>query len=107
MPAAVRTETAGARLLAGFAALLVKLWSIQLKQGDYFRSIVPGTSELTVRVPGTRGEIKDVNGVSLVTNQASYEVIFNLKEIEDEYLRQHEVKNFSSYHLLFYIKIIH
>ncbi|MEM7147710.1 MAG: penicillin-binding transpeptidase domain-containing protein [Verrucomicrobiota bacterium] len=76
--------------IAGFSALLVKLWSIQLKQGEYFRSIVPGTSELTVRVPGTRGEIKDVNGTPLVTNQASYEVIFNLKEIEDEYLRQHE-----------------
>ncbi len=76
--------------MAGFAGLLVRLWSIQVDRNDYYRSLVPGTSELTVRVPGVRGEIKDRDGEVLATNKSNYEVIFNLKEIYAAYRKQHQ-----------------
>lgn len=84
--------------IAGFAGLLFRLWSIQIDRHEEFRSRVPGTSDLTVRVPGVRGEIKDRNGVTLVTNRPSYEVIFNLKEIYSEYQKQH--RNIPKYQYL-------
>ena len=63
--------------IGGFAGLLFRLWSIQIDRHEYFSSRVPGTSDLTVRVPGVRGELKDSKGVTLATNRPSFEVIFN------------------------------
>ncbi len=83
--------------IGGFAGLLFRLWSIQIDRHEYFSSRVPGTSDLTVRVPGVRGEIKDCNGVTLVTNRPSFEVIFDLKEIYTEYRKQHQAPPKFSY----------
>ncbi|MFV1995320.1 MAG: hypothetical protein ACC661_07770, partial [Verrucomicrobiales bacterium] len=77
--------------VAGFAGLIYRLWSVQIERHEYYLSRVPGTSDLSVRVPGVRGEIKDRNGVTLVTNTSSYEVIFDLKEIYEDYRKQHQV----------------
>lgn len=75
-------------LLAGFTLLLVRLWGMQIERHREFAALVPGTREVKVRVPGVRGQIRDRNGVVLVSNRASYEVVFNVKEIVDAYREQ-------------------
>jgi penicillin-binding protein 2 len=76
-------------LLAGFAALLARLWAIQVKRHHEFARLVPGTSTVSQRVAGVRGEIKDRNGITLATNRATFEVSLNLADIEKEYRRRH------------------
>lgn len=75
-------------MLGGFAVLMVRLWGMQVERHREFAAMVPGTREVKVRVPGVRGQIRDRNGVVLVSNRASYEVVFNVKEIVDAYREQ-------------------
>lgn len=75
-------------VLSAFCALGARLWDIQIRQTEHYQNEVPVTSKVTVRVPGIRGEIKDRNGITLVENVASYEVLFNLKEIKDAYVER-------------------
>jgi len=83
-------------ILAGFSMLLLRLWKMQIDDYYKYAEKVPGTRELQVRIPGVRGEIKDRNGVTLVTNKSSYEVIFHLREIVNAYKRQNgEIPKFS------------
>ncbi len=73
----------GLVVIGGFSALLVRLWSVQMdpEKVQQFRAKVPGLKELVARIPGVRGEIRDRNGITLVTNKSSYEVILNLEDI--------------------------
>ena len=73
----------GLAVIAGFGLLLVRLWSLQMdpEKVQRFRAKVPGQKELVARIPGVRGEIRDRNGITLVTNKASFEVILNLEDI--------------------------
>ena len=57
-------------MVAGFCALLARLWVIQVKRHHEFVELVPGTSTVSQRVPSVRGEIKDRNGIVLATNRA-------------------------------------
>jgi penicillin-binding protein 2 len=68
-------------VLGGFSSVIARLYYIQVQRRDYYTAKVPGASEVTVRVPGVRGEIRDRNGITLVENVASYQVLFDLKEI--------------------------
>lgn len=77
-------------VLAGMAALSVRLYELQITKHDYYVSQLPGEKEVTVRVPGVRGEIKDRNGYTLATNRASYEVSLDLREIFNHYANEHE-----------------
>ncbi len=79
--------------LAGFmvlalVALGVRLWFVQVKLYSTFRSRIQGSSEVTVRIPAVRGDIKDRNGVVLVTNRPSYEVDFYLPDLVSGYKKQ-------------------
>lgn len=75
-------------ILGGMSALLVRLFGIQINRYDEFSKKVPGTSEVSVRIPGVRGLIRDRVGRVLVDNVARYEMQFNLKEIVDAYEAQ-------------------
>src|SRR6267142_3205650 len=68
-------------ILVGLAALLGKLWRVQVVQGPEWSAKIRGSSEATVRIPSVRGEIRDRNGVTLVQNRASYAVDFYLPEM--------------------------
>ncbi|MCB1099144.1 MAG: penicillin-binding protein 2 [Verrucomicrobiae bacterium] len=74
-------------MIGGFAALCMRLWILQVKRQHEFAALVPGTSIVTQRVPGVRGEIKDRNGITLASNRAAFEVSLNLADIEAEYRR--------------------
>jgi penicillin-binding protein 2 len=80
-------------MLGGFSLLVYRLHYLQVVKADEFRAKVPGQKQLTVRVPGVRGEIRDRNGISLVGNRSSFEVRINLKDVMDEYKRQIRLKD--------------
>src|SRR5881394_977243 len=71
--------------LAGLAALLGRLWFVQVAHGQEWTNKIRSSSEATVRIPSVRGEIRDRNGVTLVQNRASYAVDFYLPEMVKGY----------------------
>ena len=80
--------------LAGLILLLLivvglRLWWVQIKLYSHYKAKIQGSSEVTVRVPSVRGEIRDRNGVVLVTNRQSYEVDFYLPEMVSGYRKQY------------------
>jgi len=79
-----------ALLVVGFGTLLNRLHEFQIERRNEFLNRVPGNRTVTVREPGIRGEITDRNGTTLARNLRKYEVTFNLEEIREAYLNQHE-----------------
>src|SRR4030081_4165865 len=75
-------------ILASLLAIGVRLWFVQVKMADFYRGRIQGSSEVTVRIPSIRGEIRDRNGVPLVTNRPSYEVDFYLPDLVSGYKKQ-------------------
>ena len=65
-------------MLSVLAAISIRLWFIQIRMNVYYCNRIQGRSEVTVRIPAIRGEIRDRNGVVLVTNRPSYRVEFFL-----------------------------
>src|ERR1700751_2041795 len=78
-----------ALILAALAAIGIRLWFVQVKMNDYYRGRIQGSSEVTVRIPSVRGEIRDRNGIPLVTNRPSYEVDFYLPDLVSGYKKQY------------------
>jgi penicillin-binding protein 2 len=74
-------------ILVGFGLVVYRLSYLQIDRHAEFVGKVPGQKELKIRVPGVRGEIKDRNGFTLVSNKPSFEVRVVMKEVMDEYRR--------------------
>jgi len=68
-------------MLCGLGGLVAKLWWEQVARGQVWSKKIANRSEVTVRIPSVRGEIRDRNGVTLVANRASYEVDFYLPDM--------------------------
>jgi len=68
-----------------FGALLVRLYSIQIERHEEFAQKVPEVKTRIARVPGVRGEIRDVLGNVLVENDLTYELLFDFNVIVDYY----------------------
>ena len=86
----IRIYLLTALVLVGFGALLTRLYEFQIIRRDIFLNLVPGNRTVTIREPGIRGEITDRNGITLAHNLRKYEVSFNLDEIREAYLAQHQ-----------------
>src|SRR5258708_23510770 len=71
------------------AVLCGRLWCVQVSLADYYRSKIKGSSEVTVRLPAVRGEVKDRNGLSLVTNRVTYDVDFYFPVLGNGYRQQY------------------
>lgn len=80
-------------MLGGISALAGKLWWEQVARGPMWSKKIASRSEVTVRIPSVRGEIRDRNGITLVGNRASYEVDFYLPDMVRGYKRQHPDKD--------------
>src|SRR3989440_3823895 len=80
-----RLQFLGLIYLADLAALLGRLWFVQVAHGQEWTNKIRSSSEATVRIPSVRGEIRDRNGTTLVQNRASYEVDFYLPEMVKGY----------------------
>src|SRR3954453_18516973 len=81
----LKVQIVGLFMLMGMGAVLFKLWLVQVAHGPEWTARIRGSSEVTVRIPSVRGEIKDRNGMTLVQNRASYEVDFYLPEMVKGY----------------------
>jgi penicillin-binding protein 2 len=81
----LRIQFLGLVMLLGMGALGLRLWWIQVAHGAEWTAQIRGSSQATVRIPSVRGEIRDRNGLALVTNRASYEVDFYLPEMVKGY----------------------
>ena len=86
----VRIYLLTALVLVGFGTLLTRLHEFQIQRRDAFLNLVPGNRTVTIREPGIRGAITDRNGITLARNLHKYEVSFNLDEIREAYLAQHQ-----------------
>lgn len=62
-------------VLAVFSAILVRLYSVQIRQGEEFRRRSLGNFVQTKRIKHSRGEVLDRQGKVLVTNRASFDVV--------------------------------
>jgi penicillin-binding protein 2 len=79
----------GLIVAAGFAGLLWRLWVVQIDKHKKYAAALPRAGQVVRRLPGVRGDIRDRNGVPLATNQISYEIKLDLKEIELLYRSRH------------------
>jgi penicillin-binding protein 2 len=84
-----RILTVAALILLGLIVIGIRLWVVQVKLYAHYKGKIQGSSEVTVRVPSVRGEIRDRNGVVMVTNRQSYEVDFYLPELVSGYRKQY------------------
>src|SRR5437868_5717509 len=87
--AELRLYFVGFLMLLGLCVLVGKLWWEQVARGKVWRDKIAGRSEVTVRIPSVRGEIRDRNGITLVGNRASYEVDFYLPDMVKDFRTQH------------------
>src|SRR3982750_1156413 len=81
----LRIQIVGLLMLLGMGSIVLRLWWVQVARGADWTAKIRGSSEVTVRIPSVRGEIRDRNGVTLVANRASYEVDFYLPEMVKGY----------------------
>ncbi len=75
-------------MICGMGILVAKLWWEQVARGEMWTKKIANRSEVTVRIPSVRGEIRDRNGITLVANRASYEVDFYLPDMVRGYRDQ-------------------
>jgi penicillin-binding protein 2 len=64
-----RVALLGALVVIGFAALLLRLWALQVLAGSHYAARAAANQLRTVSVEAPRGPIVDRNGNVLVTNQ--------------------------------------
>ncbi|HEY5892399.1 MAG TPA: penicillin-binding protein 2 [Chthoniobacterales bacterium] len=81
----LRIHLIGVLTLAALGGLAAQLWNVTVRKHQYYSSQILNSSQVTVRIPSVRGEIKDRNGLTLVRNRASYEVDFLLPAIVQSY----------------------
>lgn len=79
-----------ALVLVGCGTLLSRLHEFQIEKRSSFVANIPTTHTVSVREPGVRGEITDRNGVVLARNRRSYEVVFNLDDINKSWKQQNK-----------------
>jgi penicillin-binding protein 2 len=84
----LRVQMLGFIILCGLGVIVARLWWVQVARGAAYTAKILGRSEVRVRIPSVRGEIRDRNGIPLVQNRASYEVDFYLPEMVREYRKR-------------------
>ena len=74
-----------ALVLAGCGTLLSRLYEFQIDRRAHFVANIPTTHNVEIYEPGVRGPITDRHGVVLARNRRSYELVFNLQDIYQNY----------------------
>ncbi len=85
----LRIHFLGFIVLIGLSVLVLRLWWVQVARGEKYAAKIGNRSEVTVRIPSVRGEIRDRNGVPLVQNRASYDVDFYLPDLVRGYKQRY------------------
>ncbi len=84
-------------MLCALSVLIAKLWWEQVARGTMWTRKIASRSEVTVRIPSVRGEIRDRNGLTLVANRASYEVDFYLPDMVRGYRKEYHTVPINEY----------
>lgn len=84
----LRVQVLGFLILCVLGAVAARLWWVQVARGTAYTARIASSSEVKVRIPAVRGEIRDCNGIPLVQNRASYEVDFYLPEMVKAFKRR-------------------
>lgn len=72
-----------------FAAIIAKLWSMQMVSSDYYEEMAEQNRTRTVTTPAPRGRILDRNGVAIVDNRPSLAVVAYRDLAEDTVTVRH------------------
>jgi penicillin-binding protein 2 len=78
-----RVVLAGLAVLLSFAAIALRLWVLQVGQGDNWLSLSESNRIRISRLPATRGVIYDRNGEPLVENRTSFDVAVVPEDAKD------------------------
>jgi penicillin-binding protein 2 len=87
----------GTMMAAAFGVLTWRLWAVQVRDCPLYISRLASRSEIRVRVPPVRGEIRDRNGLLLAENCASFDIEFYLPEMVRAYRELHGSVPMTSY----------
>lgn len=68
---------------AAFFALLVRLWYLQVKEGEYYRKLAESNRIRTVKSPAPRGVIYDRTGVRLADNRPGFDLYLVSEDVTD------------------------
>jgi len=71
--------------MIGLLVMLTRLYYMQVVQHAFWMSKMNTGSDVSVRIPSVRGEIRDRNGVTLAANKANYAVEFYLPDMLRSY----------------------
>ena len=71
--------------LSCFLLMAGRLWYIQVARGADYTSRIRNSSQVNVRLPAVRGEIRDRAGIPLAQNRASLAVEFYLPDMVRDY----------------------
>jgi len=71
-----RIGLAATIVVLAFTAVIARLVSLQVVQGDEMRSLSEHNRIRLVRVPSARGVVYDRNGELLIDNRPSFDVVF-------------------------------
>jgi penicillin-binding protein 2 len=82
---ATRLIVTGIAYMIGLLALLGRLYYMQVVQHAFWLGKMSTGSEVSVRIPAVRGEIRDRNGVTLATNNPNYAIEFYLPDLVRNY----------------------
>jgi penicillin-binding protein 2 len=83
-----RITLLGALVVIGFAALLMRLWALQVLAGSQYVARAQANQVRTVRVQAPRGPILDRNGHILVANQPVTSIELSLSGLPRVYARR-------------------
>jgi penicillin-binding protein 2 len=83
-----RVALLGGLVVIGFAALLMRLWALQVLSGAHYAAQAQANQVRTVRVQAPRGPIVDRNGHILVTNQPVTSVELSLSGLPQAHARR-------------------
>lgn len=75
----------GAVMLIGLAGIVLRLWQVQIAEHQKYTKLIASGSNVKVRIPAVRGEIRDRNGIPLVENRMSVDVDFYLPDMVRAY----------------------
>jgi penicillin-binding protein 2 len=75
----------GVVFMLGLLVMLARLYQMQVMQHAFWLSKMNTGSEVSVRIPAVRGEIRDRNNVTLAANRPNYAIEFYLPDMVRDY----------------------
>jgi penicillin-binding protein 2 len=75
--------------MSGMAVLAWRLWQVQVVDGAKYTARLAARSDVRVRIPPARGEIRDRHGILLAGNRAQRDIEFYLPEVVRAFRESH------------------